>query len=234
MRKPVIGITVDHPSTNDKHESPHSYTLAIDAAGGLPLLLPYRMSHANIPQLVDMLDGVLFSGGNDLDPKSWNESWHPQAKHIDPAREAFERALLAEIQRRRMPVMGICLGSQLMNVSRGGSMRQFIPDEPRNPPIEHRKVQDSWPTHPAAVESDTLLHGIVGASLIEVNSSHKQAMGRIGQGLRVAARAPDGVVEALEDPSLPFFLGVQWHPERMIDSKTHLALFERLVAASKS
>ncbi|HMO26566.1 MAG TPA: gamma-glutamyl-gamma-aminobutyrate hydrolase family protein [Tepidisphaeraceae bacterium] len=234
MGKPVIGITVDHPSTNDKHESPHSYTLAIDAAGGLPLLLPYRMSHDNIPQLVDLLDGVLFSGGNDLDPKSWNEPWHPQAKHVDPAREAFERALLAEIERRRIPAMGICLGSQLMNVARGGSMRQFIPDEPRAPSIEHRKLHDAWPTHPAQVQPGSLLHRIVGAPLIEVNSSHKQAMGRIGQNLRVVAAAPDGVVEALEDPSLPFFLGVQWHPERMIESKTHLSLFERLVEAAQS
>lgn len=231
--RPVIGITTDHTAGNDQHLSPHSYTLAVQAAGGLPLLLPYRMDHAFVPQLLDLLDGIVFAGGNDLDPTPWGEPVHPQARPVDPNREAFERALVEEVRRRRTPALGICLGSQLMNVSRGGSLIQFVPDRAASARIEHRKLEDRWGSHDVTVERDSLLGGIVGSQQIVANSSHKQAVARLGSGLRIVATAPDGIIEGIEDPSLPFFLGVQWHPERLIDSPTHLALFRSLVEASR-
>jgi putative glutamine amidotransferase len=234
-RRPVIGITVDHNADQDQYLAPHSYSLAVQAAGGLPLLLPYRADVSLVPQYVDLLDGILFSGGNDLDPKSWGETYHPMAKPVDPNREMFERALMAEVEKRRTPTLAICLGSQLMNVYRGGSMHQFVPDLGLSPAIEHRKLPDApWPRHEVRVEKDSTLAGILGSDTAVANSSHKQAMNRIGRGLRVVARAPDGVVEAIEDPTMPMWVGTQWHPERLIDDPQHLKLFERLVYVAKT
>lgn len=229
MRKPVIGITCDHNADRTQYLSPHGYADAVVNAGGLPLLLPYRFDLASIPTLVDLLDGILFTGGNDLDPSAWSEPRHPRAVPVDPRRESFERALLDEVERRRMPTLGICLGSQLLNAQRGGTMHQFLPDLPRDPPLEHRRVNEQWGRHDVEVVPGSLLHRIVGADRISVNSSHKQSSRDVGRRLVVVARADDGVIEAVEDPSLPFFLGVQWHPERIADEPPHRALFNALV-----
>lgn len=229
MRRPVIGITCDHNASCTQYLSPHGYAEAVEGAGGLPLLLPYRTGAALIPQLVDLLDGIVFSGGNDLDPSAWNEPRHPGAVPVDPRRESFERALLVEVERRRLPTLGICLGSQLINAHRGGSMHQFLPDVPRDPSLEHRRVNEQWGRHEVTVVPGSTLHRIVGADRISVNSSHKQASREVGRGLVVVARADDGVVEGVEDPSLPFFLGVQWHPERIVEEPPHHALFLALV-----
>jgi putative glutamine amidotransferase len=205
------------------------YATSVEKAGGLPLLLPYRTDLSLIPQLVDTLDGLLFSGGNDLDPSPWGETYHSQAVPIDPARQRFELALMQEVERRRMPALGICLGSQLMNVYRGGTLTQFIPDENRQPTIEHRKTNGVVPRHPIEVISDSIVAKFTGKTAIDANSSHKQAVKRIGRNLRVIATARDGVIEGVEDPTLPLFLGVQWHPERLHEEPDHLALFRLLV-----
>lgn len=229
MAVPRIGITVDTHDRPDQYESPMAYATSVEKAGGLPLLLAYRTDLSLIPQLVDTLDGILFSGGNDLDPTLYGETYHPKAVPIDPARQRFEMALLEEVERRRTPALGICLGSQLMNVYRGGSLTQFIPEENRAPAIEHRKIENVTPRHGVRVEPASLVAQAVGKTDIDANSSHKQAVKRLGRGLRAIGTAPDGVIEGVEDPSLPLFLGVQWHPERLHDEKDHLALFKLLV-----
>jgi len=205
------------------------YATAVEKAGGLPLLLPYRTDLSLIPQIVDTIDGMLFSGGNDLDPSSYGESWHPNAVAIDPARQRFEMALMAEIERRRVPALGICLGSQLMNVYRGGSLNQFLPDVAREPSIEHRKINGVILRHAVQVNPDSLVAKAVGKTQLDANSSHKQSVRQVGRGLRIIGTAPDGVIEGVEDPTLPLFLGVQWHPERLHDEPDHLALFRLLV-----
>jgi gamma-glutamylcyclotransferase (GGCT)/AIG2-like uncharacterized protein YtfP len=129
MRRPVIGITLDHRDEGGAYMLTFDYASSIEAAGGLPFAIPYRTHPALIPQYVDLLDGVLFTGGNDLDPGRYGEACHPKVVPIDPARQRFEMALLAEVDRRRTPVLGVCLGSQVMNVYRGGSLIQFLPDE---------------------------------------------------------------------------------------------------------
>jgi len=229
MALPRIGITVDTHDRPDHYESPTAYATSVEKAGGLPLLLAYRMDLSLIPQLVDTLDGMLFSGGNDLDPSLYGETYHPKAVPIDPARQRFEMALLEEVERRRMPALGICLGSQLMNVYRGGSLTQFIPEENRAPAIEHRKTEEIAPRHAVRVEPASLVAQAVGKTDLDANSSHKQAVKKLGRGLRVIGTAPDGVIEGVEDPSFPLFLGVQWHPERLHEERDHLALFRLLV-----
>lgn len=234
-RRPVIGITTDHNSrstpdgvVHDQYLLPHPYSVAVEKAGGLPLLLPYRASESLIPQYVDLCDGFVLSGGNDYDPASWGEARHPNAVATDPHRERFERALLAEIERRSLPVLGICGGCQIMNIHRGGSLHQFIPD--LNTVIEHRRATiEEWSRrHDVLLEPESHHARLLGKTRVSSNTSHKQAVHRLGERLTITARAPDGIIEGLEDPNLPFFVGVQWHPERQHDDPDHLALFKAL------
>jgi gamma-glutamyl-gamma-aminobutyrate hydrolase PuuD len=182
-----------------------------------------------IGQYVDLIDGIVFSGGDDLDPALYGETRHPKAIAMDPARQVFELALLAEVERRRMPALGVCFGSQLMNVYRGGSLMQFLPDEPGHQELEHRKVGENPTRHPVTLDVHSQLGAAIGKEHIEVNTYHKQAVRKLGRGLRVVATAPDGVIEGFEDPSLPLFAAVQWHPERLHDEPEHLAPFKLLV-----
>jgi putative glutamine amidotransferase len=229
MKRPLIGITVDTSDNAKYYESPFGYSRAVEQAGGLPILFPYKMPLAHIPSYVDLIDGVLFSGGNDLDPSAWGEERNPKTKAIDPDRETFERALMAEVEKRRTPTLGICLGSQLMNVYRGGSLQQFIGDVARTPMLEHRMLEKTENRHPVKIDPDSTLFNLLKKSEVLANSSHKQAMARIGRGLRIIATAPDGVVEAIEDPTMPLWLAVQWHPERLPGEADHEALFKLLV-----
>jgi putative glutamine amidotransferase len=231
MSRPRIGITVDCTDDLDKYESPMSYAKAVELAGGLPLLLPYKSDLSLIPDYVDLIDGMLFSGGNDLDPASYGQSWHPQAIQIDPARQKFEMALLAEVERRRTPTLGVCLGSQLMNVYRGGSLNQFLPDIKDT--LEHRKLGEELERHEVKLDAASQVGQAIGKPEISVNSYHKQSVNRLGKGLRVIATAPDGVIEGFEDPSFPLFAAVQWHPERLTTEGEHLAPFRLLVEKAK-
>jgi putative glutamine amidotransferase len=236
MGRPLIGITVDTAADDapPTYESPMAYATAVEKAGGLPVLLPYRIDHASIPQLVDRLQGVLFSGGNDLDPALYGETLHPKAVPIDPLRQNFELALMAEVEKRRMPTLGICLGSQLMNVYRGGSLNQFLPEMPRDASIEHRNIDRAYPRHGVELVPDSAATRAIGHQHVEANTAHKQSVKAPGRGLRIIATSPDGVIEGIEDPSFPLFLGVQWHPERLHDEKDHLALFKLLVDKASS
>src|SRR5439155_25821430 len=159
------------------------------------------------------------------------EEWHPKVARMDKRREEFEFALLAEVERRRMPALGVCFGSQLMNVYRGGSLTQFLPDVARDDSLEHRRLPGKDPgRHPINLDADSQLGRAIGKSDVSVNTYHKQAVKRIGRGLRIIATAPDGVIEAFEDPTLPLFAAVQWHPERLLDEAEHLAPFKLLVS----
>src|SRR5688500_16470650 len=175
MNRPIIGITVDSNEKDTAYESPFHYAAAVEKAGGLPLLLPYRTDHSLVPQYVDLIDGMLFSGGHDLDPAAWGEPYHPKTNAEDPLRERFERALEAQGERPRTPTLGICLGSQLMNVHRGGSMIQFLPEHERPGAIEHRKGDcEPWNCHPVSIEPESTLARVLGKrEMVVCNTSHK-------------------------------------------------------------
>lgn len=233
-KRPVIGITVDTSDTTGRYESPPTYAQAVERAGGLPLLLPYKVNPELIPEFVDQLDGMLFSGGNDLDPNVYGEEWHPNVTKIDPDRQKFEMALLAEIEKRRMPTLGVCLGSQLINVYRGGSLIQFLPEHDRDKALEHRTQKGEAPRrHEVKIDPDSVIGRCIGKTQISANTYHKQAVKKLGRGLRVVATAPDGVIEAFEDATFPLFIAIQWHPERLIDEPEHLAPFELLVEKAR-
>jgi putative glutamine amidotransferase len=234
MGRPVIGITIDQHDDPDKYESPFDYAKGVELAGGLPILLPYQTDLTLIPSYVDLCDGILFTGGNDLDPAVFGQARHPKAVPIDPARQKFEMALLAEVEKRRVPALGICLGSQVMNVYRGGSLHQFLPDVAREESLEHRKIGENLSRHPVAVDPKSQLGAAIGKPQISVNTYHKQSVDKLGRGLKVIATAPDGVIEGFEDPTLPLFVAVQWHPERLLGEAEHRAPFELLIKAAKA
>ena len=227
--RPVIGVTLDRRDDKEQYMSPFTYAEAVIKAGGLPFLLPYRADLALVPEYLDQLDGMLFTGGSDLDPAVWGETYHPGTSPIDPDRQKFEMALLTEVERRRMPVLGVCLGSQLMNVHRGGSLHQFLPELQRENALEHRFINDNLLRHEVTVDTSSRLGRAIGGPVVSVNTYHKQAVNRLGQGLKVIATAPDGVIEGFEDDTLPLYAAVQWHPERLSDESAHLAPFKLLV-----
>ena len=200
-RKPLIGIA----SLTDSN-----YVRAVRDSGAVPVILPNTGgSTAMIDEYLTKLDGLLLPGGADIPPSEWNEEPHATTKVLDDDRYHFEKALVsAWIKRTKKPLLGICLGSQWINVAHGGSLVQDIPSEFNT---NHRGT-----THPVTLEADSKLAGILGETTFEVNSFHHQAVRRLGAGLRIVARSPEGIVEATEttDPSR-FLIGVQWHPEKM-------------------
>lgn len=233
-RRPRIGVTLDSSTTQrTRYSLAHDYATSIERAGGVPFALPFKTDFSLIPEIVDALDGILFTGGDDLDPALFGEPRHPKAEPLDADRQRFELALLAEVERRRVPALGVCLGSQLMNVYRGGSLFQFLPDHDRPGALEHRKLNDDGRRHPVRIEPDTLLAQAVGKSEIVANTRHKQAIRRLGRGLRVNATAPDGVIEGIEDPTMPLYLAVQWHPENLSTAPEHLAPFRLLIERAR-
>ena len=227
-RIPLIGITLDHDDERTNYKLPYHYVDSVTRAGGAAVLLPFGEGVDTAVQLA-AVDGLLLTGGNDLNPAAWGEARHPAAKPVDPRREAHERALLAEAERRGVPVLAVCFGMQVMNAARGGSLVQHLPDVPGRDP--HNKGDEGgWRRHEVTVEPGSRLAEICGAGTMEVNTSHHQCAARVGGGLRVTAVAPDGTIEALEDPARPLWLGVQWHPERMTrEDPRQAALFRRLV-----
>lgn len=225
--RPLIGITTDTVDGKPAYYLSHAYASAVEKAGGLPMAIPYQVDLSLIPQYLDLLDGILFTGGDDLDPALYGKTWHPNAGRIDPTRQTFELALLAEVEKRRLPTLCICLGCQLLNVHRGGSLHQFIPDLEGKE--EHRKVGEVLRRHAVKLEADSQLGQAIGVTEISANTYHKQAVNIVGRGLRVVATSPDGIIEGLEDPSFPMLVAVQWHPERLADEAEHLAPFKLLV-----
>ncbi|MEA3367632.1 MAG: gamma-glutamyl-gamma-aminobutyrate hydrolase family protein [Planctomycetota bacterium] len=230
---PRIAVTTGLDDLDGKRRVhlPVAYADAVRAAGGEPILFcPPRQSEP-LPPLEHLADGLLLTGGDDLDPAAWGQRLHPEARPVDPRRQRADLVLLASADVAGMPVLGICLGMQEMAVHRGGRIIQHLPDEPGDH-LDHGRGGRPR-VHPVHVEAGSLLARLLGAEVVDVNSTHHQAVGQPGRGLRVSARAPDGVIEAVEDASAGrFFLGVQWHPEEMMDRPAHAALLEGLCGAA--
>jgi putative glutamine amidotransferase len=211
---------------------PQGYVEGVRLAGGLPLVLPPTPEGAEDPGAVlDAVDGLVLPGGPDLgvdlygDPPPHEETGAKQAR-----RDAFESALCREALRRALPVLGICRGMQLLNVVRGGTLEQHLADVVDLQP--HRPRPGAFGSHDVAIASGSVLAGLLDGR-VEVRSAHHQGVERVGDGLVACARAPDGTVEAVEDPALPFCLGVLWHPEEQVQG-AGAPLFEGLVEAARA
>jgi putative glutamine amidotransferase len=199
---------------------PLSYVRAVEKAGGRPLLIP--PCPEGVDETLDCLDGLIFSGGADLDPECYGAEVHPETNGTQPERDSAELALLEGALARDLPVLAICRGSQVLNVARGGDLAQHLPEIVGHE--NHKHAPGVFADHGVEIVAGTRLAEVVGEHA-PVKSHHHQGYGRLGEGLRAAARAEDGTVEAIEDPSRRFAVGVLWHPEEGEDA----ALFEALV-----
>jgi len=227
VAKPLIGITTYvepaawGPWRLDAALIPYDYVRALEGAGARVLLVP--PSSDGVEETLDALDGILFSGGADLDPASYGADAHPETDGVRPDRDAGELALLEGALGRDMPMLAVCRGVQVLNIARGGDLVQHLPDVVGNE--SHRETKGAFSDHPVRIENGSRLCGLLG-DRAPVKSSHHQGLGKVGDGLRAVAWADDGTVEGLEDPERRFALGVLWHPEAGEDMK----LFEALVA----
>lgn len=234
---PIIGLTLDWeaPGPERKQATYHlreNYCGAVSRAGGLAVLLPHEVAQAE--SYLAGLDGLLVTGGDfDLDPALFGDgARHPMVKTKD-RRTAFEMAATRAALERDLPVLGICGGMQLLNVALGGTLIQHIPDEiPEALAHEQPNPRDE-PGHSVALEAGTRLREICGADSLEVNSAHHQAAKAVPEGVRINARAPDGVIEGVEAEGRRFCLGVQWHPEYGI-SAADTAIFRAFVEAART
>ena len=234
MTKPIIGIGSDvlqQKGERDRAFAFTTYTEALRRAGAIAVVIPPQPENA--PAIVDGLDGILLAGGDDCDPTAYGEQRHPSVEPMDARRQNNDIALARAARERGIPTLGICLGVQVMNVAAGGTLIQDIDSELRTD-IEHASEPSDRHRHAVLVEKNTKLADIVGDQELDVNSSHHQAIRHIGRGLRVTALAPDGIVEGLEDPSQPFYLGVQWHPEDMVEENSAEKLFGAFVEAART
>jgi putative glutamine amidotransferase len=228
--RPIVGITTYVTPARfgvwelDAALVPVEYVHAVERAGGRAMLVP--PSPDAVDETLEALDALIFSGGSDLDPELYGQDVHPETVGVVRERDVAELALLQAALARDLPVLAICRGSQVLNVALGGDLVQHLPEVVGDE--KHKHTPGAFADHDVEVEKDTRLGEIVGDHA-PVKSHHHQGFGRIGEGLRVAARADDGTIEAVEDPSRRFALGVLWHPEAGEDA----ALFEALVAEAR-
>ena len=231
MVRPVVGITsyVEPASWGawqlDAALIPLMYVQALERAGARPLLVPPSVD--GVEETLDALDGLLFSGGSDLDPETYGAEAHPATNGVRAERDRAELALLEAALARDMPVLAVCRGSQVLNVARGGDIVQHLPEVVGHE--EHRAVLGTFSEHPVRIEDDSRLGALLGERA-PVKSHHHQGIGRLGEGLREVAWADDGIVEGVEDPSMRFAVGVLWHPEAGEDAR----LFDALVAEART
>jgi putative glutamine amidotransferase len=240
-RPPVIGITCSQFRTGQK-SSPvrlgqnRSYVRAIVEAGAAPLLIPSLMDKTLLRALFGVLDGLLLSGGVDVDPAHYGEAAHPDLGQVDAERDETELALTCWAIEQDLPLLAICRGIQVLNVALGGSLYQDI--QAQIPGAARHNWSPGYPRnhlpHPVVVSSETILAGILGTTFLPVNSLHHQSVKEVAPALTVVARAPDQVVEAVEVVAHPFAIGVQWHPEELIASDVRAQrLFDALVQACR-
>lgn len=234
-RRPTIGITLDSEQPGGYSKMPwyalrENYCAAVAAAGGLPMLLPHEPDRAG--DYLDRIDGLVITGGAfDVDPALFGAGTRHATVRTKDRRTAFELAVTRGALERRLPVLGICGGQQLMAVVLGGTLVQHIPDEIPGALAHEQPNPRTEPGHAVRVATGTLLHRIVGVEELPVNSAHHQAVRTVPPGIVVDAVAPDGVIEGIEDPGQRFCLGVQWHPEYAI-SDGDSRIFQAFVAAA--
>ena len=235
--RPVIGVSCSTLVLMDMRGVPRFalsefYVRCVLAAGGLPVLLP-SIEPDVAPQHLERLDGLVLSGGWDIDPEHFGEQPHPKLGEVDTFRDSYEISLARAAHERGMPLLAICRGIQVLNVALGGTLVQDIPSQvPDAVKHEQKTVRQTALCHAVDVADGTQLRAVVGAGHARVNSFHHQSCGRIAEGFVVSATAPDGVIEGIEDPRQPWCVGVQWHPERRQDDPITQGLFRGLVEAA--
>ncbi|MDI6782482.1 MAG: gamma-glutamyl-gamma-aminobutyrate hydrolase family protein [bacterium] len=241
--KPIIGITggFDGGKRKDSlrpnrelYYLNRSYVLAIQKAGGIPLVLPPLDDLADIDKVLNKIDGLLLIGGHDIYPEVYGaKKVHPKTETLEWLRQEYELALTKRALKQGIPLLAICLGNQMLNVAAGGTLIQDIPSEVNNPLIHSQKEKRDKLTHWVTIDKSSILYRIVKQEKVQSNSFHHQAINRVAPGFKVVAKSDDGIIETIESTDSKFRLGVQWHPEELIKYPNHLALFKALVKRAK-
>jgi putative glutamine amidotransferase len=230
-RRPLVALTTYAPNDAGRVSLPADYHEAVRRAGGLPLLVP--PAEIDPVELLEAVDALVLTGGGDVDPGSFGGRTHPAVYGTDLARDALELALVDLVVDRGFPTLAICRGMQVLNVALGGDLHPHLPDVVDGR-VTHRGDPGGAVAHLVELEAGSLVGTIMGATTVEVQSLHHQAVDRLGRGLAVVGCAADGVVEAVELADHPFLAAVQWHPETSAatDSRQQ-ALFDALVQAAR-
>ena len=235
MTYPVIGITTSNGTHvgQDSLYLMRAYVVALTQAGGVPVLIPSGLLVESWYSLYKRLDGILFSGGGDINPASFNgeSDW---ARNVDDERDAFEFALLQVAVKDGKPFLGICRGFQLVNVGLGGTLYTDIKDQMPNA-IRHKyssRTHRTYLAHEMRIEEGSRLADIFGETKFQVNSMHHQGARDVAMAFKSVGFAPDGLVEAVELPDYPFGIAAQWHPECILDQPTSPRLFRAFVEAA--
>ena len=229
---PIIGITCTYVERKEMSTLGVNYTRAFLLAGGTPVILP-TLPPEKAPEILAGISGLVLSGGGDVDAALLREDPHPSISGVEPERDLFELALARLALERDLPLLGICRGAQILALAAGGRLTQHL--EPGFPGriLHLQSAPRSHPCHRVILEKETWLAQLAGGDELRVNSFHHQAIEEMPPGFRRLATAPDGVIEALEDPRRKFALGVQWHPEGQVETcEVNLRILQRFVAAA--
>lgn len=229
-KKPLIGLVASHDLTENRFAVLARYTDAVENSGGIPVILPLSQRDDCTKRYALMCDGIIFPGGVDLDPKTYNEPVHEKCGEITPLRDVLEMKLAELLFRYDKPLFGVCRGIQAMAVAFGGTLYQDIPSEYETDIVHRQQPPYSVPTHKVKVIKDSLLYKITGKEELQVNSMHHQSVKDVSDRFRLTAFAEDGIAEALEVDGMTFGLGVQWHPEHLyfVDTSAK-ALFDAFI-----
>ncbi|MFP4660569.1 MAG: gamma-glutamyl-gamma-aminobutyrate hydrolase family protein [Halanaerobiales bacterium] len=230
MSRSIIGIAPNHNNDAKEYRLKSFYTQAVESVGGLPVILPFTSEAENVRQYVKQIDGLLLTGGTDVDPLIYGENPLPAMGEIDPERDRFEIDLVKFAIQSEVSILGICKGCQMINIGFGGSLYQDIYSQKENV-LKHTQEAPRWyPTHTITIKEGSLLKHIIQKDEIRVNSTHHQAIKKVGSNLIISALAEDGVIEAVEFNGDRFILGVQWHPETLWEnSEVHFDIFRKFV-----
>lgn len=231
FQPPLIGITTSGQMLTGNFSLSKFYVEAVRIAGGVPILIP--AGEPNLAAVFAQLDGLVFSGGGDIDPRVYNGESHPTIYNIDPERDRSEISLAQMALATEIPILGICRGLEVLVVATGGSLIPHLPDK-FGEIIAHRAEQTLATEHTVKINPDTRLAQILGTLEVPVVSWHHQAAGSIPSQWRIAAKAPDGVIEALEHEDRPWTIALQWHPEMSIQDTAQYRIFHTFVAAARA
>jgi len=237
QRKPLIGLNADYRNAQGNSPAfsflPAGYAQAITRAGGLPVILPPVEEEDDLLQLLDRLDGVVLTGGPDLDPRRDGFMLHPTVRTLAEVRETFDRMLVRQVVQRKMPVFGVGVGMQLLNVATGGNLFLHIPEDLPHA-LPHKDPIDPAHRHGLEVVENSIMERVYGDGEIRVNSMHHMAVDELSPAFRVTARCPDGVIEAIEsvDSDDWFAMGTQFHPEAESASALDLRIFEEFLVGA--
>ena len=231
-KRPIVAVTAAKNEAGNRLLIHNGYMQMLKRHGALPALLPMVTDEAMLDEIAERFDGFVISGGGDIDSAYWGEPLHEKASGIDAERDAMEIALLRILHKKTKPVLGVCRGVQIMNVAMGGTLFQDIPSQVDNPLNHSNRDKEYEVAHDIEVFPGTKLGDIVGEGKLGVNTLHHQAVRDVKDPMMIAAIAEDHVIEAIESCEHPFFIGVQWHPERLGEKDRGAdALFESFCSA---